>query len=91
MTSDDRERATTQDAVICLVCGGAYRQLTTRHLRLHGLTSDAYRVRFGLSPDHPLVCLGLQQRYRALAAARRDAERVRQRALLTASRRRKPC
>jgi hypothetical protein len=26
MTSDDRANSTTQDAVICLVCSGAYRE-----------------------------------------------------------------
>ncbi len=71
MASDDRQRATTQDAVICLVCGGAYRQLTTRHLRLHSLTSDTYQERFGLSPDEPLVCLGLRQHVTSVANVRR--------------------
>lgn len=91
MTSEEPERGTTQDAVICLVCQGAYRQLTARHFRRHGLTSEAYRKRFGLHPDLPLVCLALQERYRVLAAARRDAERARQRARLSSSTRRVSC
>ena len=70
------------DAVRCLVCGSAYRQLTVHHLRQHGLTSASYRARFDLPADEPLICLALRQRYRELAAARRDVVLARQRARL---------
>ena len=82
--------AASPDAVCCLVCGGAYRQLSAHHLRGHGLTSASYRSRFDLPADEPLICLTLRERYRELAAARRDAVLARQRARL-ARRARRVC
>jgi predicted transcriptional regulator len=45
----------TSDAVVCLECG--YRGvMLKRHLMTrHGLTADAYRQRWRLAIDHPLV------------------------------------
>jgi len=43
------------DALISFEDGQSYRALK-RHLRARGLTPDAYRVKWGLPPDYPMVC-----------------------------------
>lgn len=49
------EKAVTHDKVYCLCCGKGFKMLK-RHLGAeHGLTEAAYRARFGLSEDFPLV------------------------------------
>ncbi len=53
---DDPRRAIQEDAIICLVCGGPFRQLNNFHLRLHGLTADAYKQQFGYNLGRPLMC-----------------------------------
>ncbi len=49
------EMAVYEDRVICLCCGEAFTMLK-RHLRSeHGLTEEAYRKKFSLPDDMPLV------------------------------------
>lgn len=43
------------DGLISFEDGHTYRALK-RHLRARGLTPDAYRVKWGLPPDYPMVC-----------------------------------
>jgi predicted transcriptional regulator len=38
----------------CLVCGAAFKQLSVRHLKEHGLDARTYRVRFGIPRTQPL-------------------------------------
>jgi predicted transcriptional regulator len=38
----------------CLVCGAAFKQLSVRHLKEHGLDARSYRVRFGVPRTQPL-------------------------------------
>jgi len=55
------------DQVTCMDCG--FRgKLLKRHLRNeHNLTPEAYRARWGLSADHPLVAPNYAERRRDLA------------------------
>lgn len=77
------KKSMTPDYLICLEDGKQFKSLK-RHLMTHyGLTPDAYRAKWGLSPDYPMVApnyaaarsalakaAGLgQQRKKALAAA----------------------
>lgn len=51
----DVEDSITPDGIICLEDGLRYRSLK-RHLRhQHDLTPDAYRIKWGLPPDYPMV------------------------------------
>jgi hypothetical protein len=59
----DPRRAIGDDAIICLLCGRPFRQLTNSHLRGHGLTAEAYRRRFGYNARRPLMCRALQRLY----------------------------
>ena len=48
-------RLVTSDRVFCTECGGSFK-LLNRHLRTqHDLTPAAYRAKWGLKSDHPMV------------------------------------
>ncbi len=49
------ENAVTRSKVYCLCCGKGFKMLK-RHIGAeHGLTEEAYRAKFGLPDDFPLV------------------------------------
>jgi predicted transcriptional regulator len=62
-------RSVEPNAVVCLECG--YRaKMLRRHLeRVHGLSADAYRDRWGLKQDHPIVAPAYAAHRRDLAKA----------------------
>jgi hypothetical protein len=78
----DPRQAVQQDAICCLVCGGAYRQLTNTHLRNHGLTADEYKRRFGYNRGRPLMCRALCRLYADRAVKIGLASLIRQRPIL---------
>ena len=41
-------------AIVCMVCGAAFKQLSVRHLKEHSLDARSYRVRFGIPRIQPL-------------------------------------
>ena len=41
-------------AIVCMVCGAAFKQLSVRHLKEHNLDARSYRVRFGIPRMQPL-------------------------------------
>ena len=48
-------RSVTDDAIVCLECGRKLKMLK-RHLTTdHGLTTEAYRAKWRLTPDYPMV------------------------------------
>jgi predicted transcriptional regulator len=78
----DPRRAIAEDSICCLVCGGAFRQLTNTHLRSHGLTAAAYKRRFGYNRGRPLMCLQLAKLYADRARRSGLAGRIRERPIL---------
>ena len=78
----DPRQAVQQDSIHCLVCGGAFRQLTNTHLRSHGLTADEYKRRFGYNRGRPLMCRALRALYAARAVRNGLASRIRLRPIL---------
>ena len=40
--------------IVCMVCGAAFKQLSVRHLKEHGLDARSYRARFGIPRTQPL-------------------------------------
>ena len=59
-------RSLTPDALISFLDGRPYRMLK-RHLAVHGLTPAAYREKFGLPADYPLVAASYAARRSELA------------------------
>lgn len=78
----DPRQAVEQDLIRCLVCGGAFRQLTNTHLRNHGMTVDQYKRVFGYNRGRPLMCRALQRLYTERAVKIGLAARIRQRPIL---------
>ncbi|MGH7415255.1 MAG: MucR family transcriptional regulator [Candidatus Rokuibacteriota bacterium] len=81
LRADPRE-AVQQDSIRCLVCGGAFRQLTNTHLQGHRMTAEEYKRRFGYNRGRPLMCHALRQLYADRAMKNRLASRIRQRPIL---------
>jgi predicted transcriptional regulator len=60
-------RSVTDEAVICLDCGFKAKMLRRHLMGAHGLSPDAYRQRWGLRPDHPLIAKTYSARRSELA------------------------
>lgn len=76
-------KSITDSGIVSFIDGRSYKTLK-RHLTKHGLTPQAYRQRYGLPTDYPMVAPGYAAQRSALAkeiglgrpvpqAARRDA------------------
>ncbi len=76
-------KSVTENGIVSFIDGRAYKTLK-RHLTKHGLTPQAYRQRYGLPVDYPMVAPGYAAQRSALAkeiglgrpapqAGRRDA------------------
>ena len=72
----DPRRAVTDDAIVCLLCGWSFRQLTNTHLRSHGLTADQYKLRFGYNRRRALMCGTLRHVYAERALRTELAARI---------------
>jgi hypothetical protein len=79
----DPRRAIGEDAIVCLVCGHALRQLTNTHLRLHALSAPAYRERFGYNRCRPLMAHALRRAYAERAVRNDLAGRIRVRPIVS--------
>jgi len=78
----DPRQAVEHDSIRCLVCGGAFRQLTNTHLRGHRMTANEYKRRFGYNRGRPLMCRALCRLYTDRAVKTGLAARIRQRPIL---------
>jgi predicted transcriptional regulator len=47
-------KSITKQTVTCLECGARFKQLSTRHLRPHGLDARSYRIKYGIPLRQPL-------------------------------------
>ncbi|ETW98766.1 MAG: hypothetical protein ETSY1_17440 [Candidatus Entotheonella factor] len=63
----DWQRSISKHAIICLECGGAFRQLSTRHLRVHDLDAKSYRIKYGIPSAQPLSSRRATARRREIA------------------------
>ena len=52
--------------IISMIDGKSYKTLR-RHLSTHGLTPEAYRARYGLKDDYPMVAPAYSEQRRAMA------------------------
>ena len=60
---EDPRRAIGEDVIVCLICGGRFRQLTNTHLGAHGMTSTEYKDHFGYNPGRALMSRALRRVY----------------------------
>jgi predicted transcriptional regulator len=78
----DPRLAIQEDSISCLICGGAFRQLTNTHLRSHGTTAGEYKRHFGYNRGRPLMCRVLARLYAERARRAGLAARIRRRPIL---------
>lgn len=60
----DPRKSIKEKSITCLECGKVFKILTRKHLASHELDAEAYREKWGLRKDTPLVCKGLQRERR---------------------------
>lgn len=72
----DPRLAVTEHAIVCLVCGGLFRQLTNTHLKAHGTTAGDYKRRFGYNRRRALMCRALRRLYAERALRTGLASRI---------------
>lgn len=73
----DPRQAIQDDAIRCLICARAFRQLTNTHLRGHNVSAVEYKRRFGYNRRRPLMCRALQRLYAERAVKSGLAARIR--------------
>ena len=49
------KKSITKHAVTCLECGASFKQLSSRHLKLHDLDSRSYRTKYGIPATQSLA------------------------------------
>lgn len=49
------KKSITNDAVICLECGGKFKSLRRHLMTDYGLTPEEYRAKWKLPPEYPMV------------------------------------
>jgi predicted transcriptional regulator len=47
-------KSITKQTVTCLECGASFKQLSVRHLRVHGLDARSYRAKYAIPRRQPL-------------------------------------
>src|SRR5437870_12479315 len=57
----DPRQAIEEERIICLICGGAFRQLTNTHLQGHQTSAADYKRKFGHNRRRPLLCRWLRR------------------------------
>jgi predicted transcriptional regulator len=69
-------KSITRHAVTCLACGDTFKQLSIRHLSMHGLDTQSYRTQYGIPRTQPLSARSTTQRRRQVAQILRPWERT---------------
>jgi len=62
--------------VACLECGQAFKQLSRRHLRMHGLDLRSYRSKYGIPLSQPLSARSTTERRRSVVRDIRPWEKT---------------
>jgi predicted transcriptional regulator len=72
----DWRKNITRHTVTCLECGDTFKQLSTRHLRVHGLDSRSYRIKYGIPQSVPLAARATTERRRQVVRETRPWEKA---------------
>lgn len=67
-TAAEIKKSIKHDHLVSFIDGKQYKTLK-RHLARHGMTPEAYRAKFGLSPDYPMVAQVYSEQRSSLAKA----------------------
>jgi hypothetical protein len=80
----DPRLAVRSDFIVCLICGGQFRQLTNTHLRAHGTGVIEYKIRFGYNRRRALMSRKLRRLYTERAVGTGLAAHIRHRPIVEA-------
>lgn len=72
----DWRKSISKHAITCLACGQAFRQLSIRHLRTHGLNTRSYRTQYGIPRIQPLAARATTERRRQVVQEIRPWEKA---------------
>jgi predicted transcriptional regulator len=68
-------KSITPETITCLECGQTFKQLSSRHLGLHGLDTRSYRTKYGIPRTQPLAARATTDRRRQLVREIRPWEK----------------
>ena len=71
----DWRKSIRKHAITCLECGQAFKQLSIRHLRIHGLDGRSYRMKYAIPPTQPLAARSTTDRRRQVVRQTRPWEK----------------
>ena len=69
-------KSITKYAITCLECGHAFKQLSIRHLRTHGLDARSYRTKYAVPRVQPLAARATTERRRQITQETRPWEKA---------------
>jgi predicted transcriptional regulator len=72
----DWRQSLTRQTVTCLECGDTFKQLSNRHLKIHGLDTRSYRTKYGIPRTQPLAARTTTERRRLIAQETRPWEQA---------------
>jgi predicted transcriptional regulator len=72
----DWRKSISKHAITCLECGLAMKQLSIHHLRMHGLDSRSYRMKYAIPPTQPLAARSTTDRRRQVVRQTRPWEKA---------------
>jgi len=69
-------KSITKHAVTCLECGQSFKQLSVRHLMMHGLDGRSYRAKYGIPRTEALAAKATTARRREVVQETRPWEKT---------------
>jgi predicted transcriptional regulator len=72
----DWRKSISKYTITCLDCDQALKQLSIRHLRVHGLDARSYRTKYGIPPTVPLAARSTTERRRQVVRQTRPWEKA---------------
>jgi predicted transcriptional regulator len=75
-TAADWRKSITRHSITCLECGLRLKQLSVRHLMMHGLNARAYRVKYAIPQTQPLAARATTTRRRQVVQEVRPWEKA---------------
>ena len=76
ITAVDWRKSIRKQAITCLECCQVFKQLSRRHLSMHGLDSISYRTKYGIPRTQPLSARSITERRRQVAQETRPWEKA---------------
>jgi predicted transcriptional regulator len=72
----DWRKSITKYSITCLECGHAFKQLSIRHFRQHGLDARSYRTKYDIPRSQPLAARETSARRRQVVQETRPWEKA---------------